>query len=271
MFIFFFSFQISTTKENNSCKEMIGLKHRLLNYKAKLCVIDKESFDLDLVDYQNIDEDDQDVYFSGITIDDAAKIEKINFNRDLLLKMKKALKKFQKCLKEDLQDCKLQGLFNMAYSEKVINVEIEQSISGAIKISKLSVEPLFGANKKRRRRDVVEALPTSFTPKRCRYPMKLKCHGGVRITPKPHLARPASRSNIKLHKNTFVKVTIRKRFNKKVVMSSKNPKRKRRSIVVHYRNGNPSNLRIITRINQNNPTQNVVDVMYKSLKALSHF
>lgn len=244
---------------------MIGLKHRLLNYKAKLCTVNgkTDSFDLNLVDYQNTDEENQDVYFSGISISAVEKIENINFDRALLFKMKKALKRFQRCLKKNSQDCELQGLLNMAYSEKVINVELEQLLSGSLKISKMIVEPLFSASK-RRRRDIA-ARPTIFVPKACRDPKRLKCHGGVRITAKPHLAAAIASS---IQKNTFVKFTVRKRFNNFVVSSNGPKRRMRKAIVVHYNNNVSKSKMTIKRSHQN---ENVLDVMYKSLKALSHF
>ena len=259
---------------------MIGLKHRVLNYKAKLCAVDDSngSFDMDLTEYQNMDESDadQDVYISGINIEKngaTEKFEKITFDQSLLLKMKRALKRFRNCLKKNRQgqDCNIEGLLHKADSEKVINVEFDQLLNGALKISKMTIEPLFGG---RKRRDAA-VRPTIFVPKACRDPLLWKCYGGTRITVKPSLA-------FKVRKNTFVKVTIRKQLISDLIASSHVPRRRmRRTIVVHYHSEIKENSRNINNRNimstsvpdddKSSNTSQTVHVLYESLKALSHF
>ena len=257
---------------------MIGLKHGVLNYKAKLCAVDDSngSFDMDLTDYQNMDSDpDQDVYISGINIEKngaTAKFEKIIFDRSLLLKMKRALKRFRNCLKKNRQgqDCNIEGLLHKADSEKVINVEFDQLLNGALKISKMTIEPLFG---RRKRRDAA-ARPTVLVPKACRNPHSLKiCHGSTPITVKPSLA-------FKVRKNTFVKVTIHKQFGD--LMAFHVPRRRmRRTIIVHYHSEikeNSNNINSKSTMSTSVPdddkssnTSQTVHVLYESLKALLHF
>ena len=319
----------ASSGNNFGCREMIALKHKKLSYRAKLCSVnDKDgSLDLDLVNFQQVNQkqktnSDQDIYISGLSIEPSSltgesnpisspiNVEKITFDQSLILKLKKALQKFRRCLlkkqgssihKQESKDCEINGFLKKISvdSDKMVSIEVDQLKNGALKVTKMTFESLFnikvnkGSQQRLRRGRRSIARPTIFVPKACLDVERFKCFGGTQVTRKPRLAKISIFSQLRklnteirqnMKKKTFVKVTLRKRYG--LVPSSNVPKRRRqnRSITVHY-HGSSSSSHVTSHTaltkenindenlfqNGNNAASQTIGQLYDSFKALSKF